>query len=384
MKKIISLTACLAIYMVSFAQAPQKFNYQGVARDSAGNILSNKLLSFRLSILQTNVAGASVYTETQTATSDTRGVFSLEVGGGTLVSGAFNSINWGGDAFYLKTEMDNTGGSNYKTMGTTQMLSVPYAQFANKAGNVPTDGDTSATNELQALSVSNDTIFLTNGGFVKIPPASILNNVFNDWRFPDSPFDSSVKLIGQSVNNTIIYTVPSGKRLYIFSVRFTNNSQAFRIDANTIIKAGSLGYESWQGRSGSQLRSGALDNPIIVDSGQVIDSDIPSTVSFVGYLINNPSNNITLITKSISSTITYTVPNGKMFVLLNAFCSDTYSLEVIPAGGSSIDIGKNLNYPSSGGFWVIEIPMFFYPGDKIKSTAVSTNDSAIHGYLISF
>jgi hypothetical protein len=81
------------------------------------------------------------------------------------------TINWSNDNYYLKVGMDATGGTNFLTMGTTQLLSVPYALYAKSAGTInnSNDNDTSATNELQALSLKNDTIFLTNGGFVKLP-----------------------------------------------------------------------------------------------------------------------------------------------------------------------------------------------------------------------
>jgi len=131
MKNIFTLFISFAICILSFAQAPQQFNYQGVARGQAGNPFSNQSLGFKLSILQGTPTGTAVYVETQAVTSDSKGIFSLIVGSGTLVSGSISSINWGGNSFYLKTEIDTTGGSNYQFMGTTQMLSVPYALNSN-------------------------------------------------------------------------------------------------------------------------------------------------------------------------------------------------------------------------------------------------------------
>ena len=123
------------------AQAPQGFNYQGVARDNNGNILKSQTLGFRVSILADSTNGTAVYSETHTVASNSSGVFELVVGQGTVVSGNFSMINWGSASHFLKTEMDAAGGTNYVFYGTTQLMSVPYAMFAEKAGSSFNDED---------------------------------------------------------------------------------------------------------------------------------------------------------------------------------------------------------------------------------------------------
>ncbi|HLP13969.1 MAG TPA: hypothetical protein VK177_18700 [Flavobacteriales bacterium] len=118
-----------------FSQAPQAFKYQAVARDNGGNLLVNQAVSFRINILSGSTSGTSVYAETHTATTNAYGLVTLNVGAGTLVSGSFSSISWGSNNYFIKIELDPAGGTAYALMGTTQLLSVPYALYAETSGS---------------------------------------------------------------------------------------------------------------------------------------------------------------------------------------------------------------------------------------------------------
>jgi hypothetical protein len=184
-KKLLIIICILANQFINSAnaQAPQSFNYQAVARDGTGAVLSNQSVSFRISLLQGSVTGTNVYSETHPVTTNQFGLVNFAIGGGTLVNGSFANINWAQGPYFVQVELDATGGSTYVIMNTAQLLSVPYAQFAEKSGNhinagtgitisndtITNTGDLSITNELQTLSISNDTVFLTNGGFAKLP-----------------------------------------------------------------------------------------------------------------------------------------------------------------------------------------------------------------------
>jgi hypothetical protein len=130
MKKLFTLLA-VAITLIVSAQAPQGFNYQATVRNTAGELLSNQSVSFKFSILLNSDLGTEVYSENQTATTDELGHIALVVGEGTSPTGTFSSINWASGTYYLGIEL-NTG-SGYVAMGTTQLLSVPYALHANTA-----------------------------------------------------------------------------------------------------------------------------------------------------------------------------------------------------------------------------------------------------------
>ncbi|OUJ74080.1 hypothetical protein BXP70_10075 [Hymenobacter crusticola] len=126
----------------AMAQVPQAMNYQGIARDEAGKLLQSKVISLRISVLAGGAQGAAVYTETHKAFTNAYGSFSLPVGRGQAVKGAFTDINWGSGNQYLQVEMDAAGGTNYKLMGASELLSVPYAFFAGTAARL--SGETSA------------------------------------------------------------------------------------------------------------------------------------------------------------------------------------------------------------------------------------------------
>ncbi len=150
----------VAAILVGITQAqvapPQAFSYSAVARDAQGNPLVNQSIGVQFSILKGSTVGPVQYQENQFTTTNQFGIFTLIIGTGTVLQGTFNSINWGNDSYYLKVGLDATGGTNFQIMGTTQFLSVPYALYAESAGNAT----------YQVLSFSNDTLYLTNGGKV--------------------------------------------------------------------------------------------------------------------------------------------------------------------------------------------------------------------------
>lgn len=146
MKKIITSLLVLLAFVVN-GQAPQKFNYQAIARNTTGLELANLSVSIKLSILDGSPNGTVAYAETHTVTTNAYGLFNLQVGGGTVVSGTFSSITWGGGSKYIKTEIDPTGGTNYTVAGTSQLISVPYALYAGQStsGNTGPTGANGAT-----------------------------------------------------------------------------------------------------------------------------------------------------------------------------------------------------------------------------------------------
>jgi hypothetical protein len=223
-KNFILAVFCLIISAMAFAQVPQKMSYQAVVRGSDNNLVTNSEVSVRVSILQGSVDGEAVYTETHSATTNANGLLTIEIGDGTS-SDDFSAINWVNGPFFVKTETDVNGGNDYDIIGVSQLLAVPYAMYAQRAGNVPdvsgflteeTDPtvpewakaetkptynyneieNTPEIPEFQALSISNDTIFLTNGGFVKLPPVAVgfsgdYNDLVNAPEIPTVPTNVS-------------------------------------------------------------------------------------------------------------------------------------------------------------------------------------------------
>ena len=164
------LIILLAFWVSAFAQVPQSFKYQAVVRGNSGNVLVNQLVSFQLTILKDNPNGVVVYSERQNLSTNSYGIVNINVGTGTIISGDFATIAWGSFAHFIKVEFDAAGGNNFQFMGTSQILSVPYALYAESAGSAANDNDTDPTNELQNLSLTNNSLSLSNGGQVALDP----------------------------------------------------------------------------------------------------------------------------------------------------------------------------------------------------------------------
>jgi len=164
MKKILLLFAFNIIIIGLYAQTPQVFKYQTVVRDAAGAVYANKIVSFRISILRDNPTGTSVYVETHNTTTNDFGIVNLNIGSGNVVSGSFGAIDWGMHEHFVKTEIDMLGGTDFQFMGTSQLLSVPYALFAGKSANAADDFDKDSTNEIQTISEIGNNVTLSNNG----------------------------------------------------------------------------------------------------------------------------------------------------------------------------------------------------------------------------
>ncbi len=136
MKFLYTIFALLILSFESLAQAPDKMSYQAVVRDLNNMLIANQSVGIRLSILQASVTGPAVYVETHMATTNINGLATLEIGSGTVVTGIFNGIDWSNGPYFLKTETDPTGGTSYSILGTSQLISVPYALHAKTAGNL--------------------------------------------------------------------------------------------------------------------------------------------------------------------------------------------------------------------------------------------------------
>jgi formylglycine-generating enzyme required for sulfatase activity len=159
MKNFLTSLVILLATLTSFAQAPNRISYQAEVRNGSNNLVINQLVGIRISILQGSNVGPSVYTETHAPTTNANGLVSLQIGGGTT-SGNFANINWANGPYFLKTETDPTGGTNYSISGTNQLLSVPYALFSNASNNgVPSGGS-----EGQVLTNCSGVAIWTTGG----------------------------------------------------------------------------------------------------------------------------------------------------------------------------------------------------------------------------
>ncbi|CAL2082320.1 hypothetical protein [Tenacibaculum sp. 190524A05c] len=143
--------------LIAYSQTPDGFNYQSVVRDASGDVISNSAVGVQFKLRQTTASGTIVYTETHTPTTNAYGVFNVVVGQGTTTDD-FSSIDWSADSYFIEVSIDAAGGTTYVSMGTTQLLSVPYALQAKYVENGDNLGDHTLTENIKTAGkwISND------------------------------------------------------------------------------------------------------------------------------------------------------------------------------------------------------------------------------------
>ena len=207
MKKLLLLSA-LFISFLTFAQVPQGISYQAIALNGSGTPVVSSNVRVKLSILDTSATGTVLYSETQLKTTNPQGLFNLVIGQGTVVSGVFATINWATNSKFLKVEMDATGGTTYAPVGTTQLLSVPYAMHAGSVASI------AGNNNINDEIIENKS---TNFGFIdtsdnKVYAYSVSlgtwsSQLYNEFANPD--------LIASNGNFAFIDS--SDNKVYVFN-----------------------------------------------------------------------------------------------------------------------------------------------------------------------
>lgn len=174
MKNKIILFSAILLGFLSFAQAPQKMSYQAVIRNSANVLVSNASVGMRISILQGSTTGTVVFVETHSVTTNANGLATLAIGTGVAVSGTIATINWSIGPFFIKTETDTTGGTNYSIINTSELMSTPYALYA--ANSQP--GPVGPTGPQGLTGATGIVIIVSFAGFINDIAASNSNYVF--------------------------------------------------------------------------------------------------------------------------------------------------------------------------------------------------------------
>lgn len=142
----------VTITLKVFAQAPEKMSYQAIIRSQNNSLVVNSRISLKVIVHQGTAAGSAVYQETHSPTTNNNGLVSLEIGKGTIVTGDFSTISWEKGPYFIETQVDISGGSNYNIIGITQLLSVPYALHAKTAERLV--GNPVTTPPVKALIIS--------------------------------------------------------------------------------------------------------------------------------------------------------------------------------------------------------------------------------------
>ncbi len=155
------------------AQTPYAFNYQAVARDVDGSPFAERQISILISIVSGFEDGPLEFQEVHEVATNAQGMFRIIIGDGEFLFGNLRNIEWGNDMYYIRTELDPEGGDNYVDFGTERLYAVPYALYAETAGNA---SGTESTDD-QALNLDGTTLSIEDGNAVDL---SILQDGVND------------------------------------------------------------------------------------------------------------------------------------------------------------------------------------------------------------
>jgi uncharacterized protein (TIGR02145 family) len=297
MKKIYAIL-CLAIASLTQlqAQAPQGFNYQATVRNSSGDLIVNTNVYFKFNVIQGSQTAVPIFTETHYVPTDDLGQVNLVIGQGTANTGTFSELDWSLGSYYLGIELDT--GNGYVAMGTTQLLSVPYALYAENSGNSvttpwnvdPTNDNISYDEKVVIGSLTNQNVpplevYGTNTGGSS-PTANFIRSRFrnNTLLFTTSEEDNnylgSIGLLEAGENNTWpnSFTISINDGLQWYNpLRIYYNNQAIRFgfgsdsytDPNNFGNSSlSLGYNSFA--TGDFSSTLGVDNYATGDSSTAI------------------------------------------------------------------------------------------------------------------
>jgi hypothetical protein len=220
MKKIYLLL--LFVCTTLFAQVPQGFSYQAVALNSSGTAVASAPVRVRLSILESSATGTASYVETHNPTTNNAGLFTLTIGMGTPTTGTFANINWAQNSKFLKVELDVANGTNYVTIGASQLLSVPYAMYAGGVAGIGSGSGNGTGATFSSLYMC--------GTFNSFSPATAIE-MTGDYTFTCYKYltaGSQVKFT-PSTTSTVLYGKGSNSQL-------AANANGFSIQSSGIYK----------------------------------------------------------------------------------------------------------------------------------------------------
>lgn len=318
-------------FQFAMAQAPNNFSYQAVVRNATGNVVSSAGVGLRISILQGSSTGPAVFVETHSPTTNINGLFSVVIGNGSVSSGSIAAINWATGSYFLRSETDPNGGSNYTLSATTQLLSVPYALYAKTAGNSGTTYTSgsgisiSGTNQIVNTS-PNIPISLKDGGIVTVT-GTYPNFTITGAATGGTTYTAGTGIVITGANG-IVNSAPN------IPVSLTGLGNIVITGANNNFTL-----------SGSNLIAGSN----ITISGNVISAASPSSTLFTtliginGSVVTGSNNNFTVSSQNLVAGSNVTITGNAISV---ASPIATPLTTIIGFGGSTVT-GSNNNFTVS-------------------------------------
>lgn len=406
MKKLQALLLFMLIGGATFAQAPEKFNYQAVVRDASGASVTGQLVGVKVSILSGNSTGPEVYTETHGVTTNNYGLITLQIGAGSVSGPAMSTIDWGIDDYYVKIEIDPTGSTAYTITSVSQLISVPYALHAMTVENND-DADADPTNEYNtgAAMNGNDLEITDGGGTFSVDLSGLLTDPDMD---PNNEIQTMSKL-GQVVtlsNGGGAFTddvndadadpsneLNTGLTLVGTTLQITDAAGTLSQDLSSLITGGDP--SSTNELNTTVVLSGT--NLEVTDPGGTIITDLSSLVNDADA---SATNEIQSITK-VGSLVTLSDGGGSFTDDVNDADADaTNELQTISKAGNAITLsdgggtvtvddadadatnefntgatltGTNLNITDGGGTIVVDVSSLVGGGDPSSTNELNTS-----------
>jgi len=244
MRKLYILMATLLMVANLWAQSPQKMTYQAIIRDANSQLITNKSIGIRVSILQGSSNGTIVYNQALTTTTNINGLITIELG----ETVDFNAINWSNGPYFIKTEVDPSGGINYSITGTSQLLSVPYALHAKTAEGLSgaisetdpvfSSWDKSTGVTINASQVSNLSPVATSGDYTDLtntPQGTAIGQIqyWNgaNWINLDAGTNGQVLAIINDIPQWVEDNIQVGTA--IGQIQYWNGNNWINLDAGT-------------------------------------------------------------------------------------------------------------------------------------------------------
>ena len=275
MKNFYLLSILFLCTLGMFAQTPQKMNYQTVVRNSSDIVLANQNVGIQISILQGSAMGTAVYVETQIPTTNANGLANIEIGTGSVVSGVFSTIDWANNTYFIKTEIDITGGTSYTITGTSQLASVPYALYAANSGSAPqvvVVDNLISTNTTEALSANQ-------------------GKVLEDTKLNKTLASASV-FVGDASNNAVATTISGDATLANNgTLTIANNAVAGTDISLASEAAGDIMYNN--GTDWVRLPKGTAGQALTINAGATAPE----------WVTTSASANVNIIQVSLTATI---------------------------------------------------------------------------------